>query len=370
MATRKKIAAKAAKGTSAKVHQGRHPRLHQGAGQQPAGVRHPRQRRSARAGVDAAQPRRQGCRGRRRLRQVQRHGPPRAPRRAVAGLRVPGLPGHRRLHQRHRADGDGWTARLRGWLRCSDALGRSKEAPLPRGERCSPTPATGLSAAVPASAGDDEVRFNAVAGDDETRANAVLAAKAGTQRLPLSLSLGEDARGAHKGRCGLRVGLTRSYLVSCRPVADINEKTLLPLWMTVPDRSGRPQEVPVAREDGMQRVDHVLMSARSDGVSGGQNMFAVQGRWAIRHICARTWTSAPRLRRRCTSRSVKLRSAPSASCRKHSRAWRRKNHCSVASSSRARSSQAVPDRSVSARIGQQRRWRAAAATVPVACRGA
>jgi len=32
-----------------------------------------------------------------------------------------------------------------------------------------------------------------------------------------------------------------------------------------------------ARQDGLQRVDHVLMSARSDGVSGGQNMFAVQG---------------------------------------------------------------------------------------------
>ena len=75
------------------VDQGRHPRLHQGAGQPAAAAWHPGQRRGTGPGVDPAKPGRQAGAGRGRVRQEQRHGSCRAAGRAVAGVRVPGLAG-------------------------------------------------------------------------------------------------------------------------------------------------------------------------------------------------------------------------------------------------------------------------------------
>jgi len=88
---------------SGHLHQGRDPRLHQGAGQQPAAQGHPCECSSARPGVDAAEPGRPAGREDRPLRRADRHGPPRAARGTVAGLRVPCSALLLELHHRHRA---------------------------------------------------------------------------------------------------------------------------------------------------------------------------------------------------------------------------------------------------------------------------
>ena len=93
--------------------EGRDPRLHQVARGEPAGARHPRELRRARAGVDAAESCGQARGEGRGVRQEERHGAARATGGDLAGVRVPRIAGDGLVRQRRDTAGHGRPARLR-----------------------------------------------------------------------------------------------------------------------------------------------------------------------------------------------------------------------------------------------------------------